>query len=165
MATEFTHPFASGVDLDSTSRFVTAYQEWRRDLCDLEAKRIERDLAALRKGCEAIANAKDWGEFNTAWQAVMSDYCKVTNTLWREGIEIAMRHQCACGDAFSDAMKSWHSTWTGGFEKAAAMTPPAMPLWFKHLSMPAAVAQPPNLQADGSIQSGERSSVKGHLAA
>jgi hypothetical protein len=86
----------------------------------------------------------------------MSDYCKVTNTLWREGIEIAMRHQGACGDAFSDAMKSWHSTWTGGFEKAAAMNPAAMPFWFIRLSMPAALPQPPNLQADGSIQSGER---------
>jgi len=95
----------------------------------------------------------------------MSDYCKVTNTLWREGIEIAMRHQGACGDALSDAMKNWHATWTGGFEKAATMTPAAMPLWVKRLSMPTSFAQPPNLKADGSIQSGERSHDRGHLAA
>ncbi|OXC72170.1 hypothetical protein [Caballeronia sordidicola] len=52
---------------------------------------------------EAIANAKNWGEFNSASQAVMSDYLKATTSLLREGIEVAMRHQSALGEAFPDA--------------------------------------------------------------
>jgi len=59
MAAEFIHPFASGANLYLISRLVMVDEEWRRDACALEAKRIERDLGALRRVCETIANAKD----------------------------------------------------------------------------------------------------------
>jgi hypothetical protein len=165
MATEFTHPFIRGANLYLTPRLMTAYEEWRRDACALETKRVERDLGALRLACEAIANAKDWGEFNSASQAVMSDYCKATTSLWQDGIEVAMRHQSALGEAFSDAMKSWHSTWTGGFEKAVPMNPTAMPPWFKNLTTPTALPLPATVQGDASsTQSGTRSRRGDHLA-
>lgn len=80
----------------------------------------------------------------------MSDYCKATTSLWHEGIEVAMGHQSALGEAFSDAMKSWHSTWTGGFEKAVAMNPAAMPPWFKNLTTLKALPQPATVQGDAS---------------
>lgn len=60
MAAEFTHPFVRGANLYLTPRLMTAYEEWRRDVCALETKRVERGRGALRQACEAIANAKDW---------------------------------------------------------------------------------------------------------
>jgi hypothetical protein len=40
---------------------------------------------------------------------------------------VATRNQSAFGEAFFDAMKSWHSTWTGEFQKVAATNPGALP--------------------------------------
>jgi len=95
----------------------------------------------------------------------VSDYLKATASLWQEGFEVAMRHQSAFGETLSNAMRSWQSTGTSGFEKAAAMAPAAMPLWFKSLSMPTALAQPANFKGDGSIQSRKPSHDGDHLAA
>ncbi|CAN7795354.1 hypothetical protein LJR034_004032 [Caballeronia sp. LjRoot34] len=165
MATEFVHPLASGINPCLTLQLMKVYEQWRGDAFALEAKRVENDLGALRHGCEAIANAKDWREFNSGSQSVMSDYCKATTRLWQEGFEAVMRHQGALGEALSGAMKTWQSTWTGEFEKAGAMTPATMPLWFKRLSMPTAFAQLANLQGDGSVQAGKRSRDGDHLSA
>lgn len=150
MATEFTRPFVRGANLYLTPRLMTAYEEWRRDACALEAKRIERDLGALRKGCEVIANAKDWREFNTASQALVSDYQNATTTIWQEGIAVAMRHQTAVREALSDAMKSCQSMWTGGFEKAVATNPAAIPPWLKSLTTPTGSAQITTVHGDAS---------------
>jgi hypothetical protein len=110
MEAEFTHPFVRGANLYLTPRLMTVWEECRQDACTLEAKRIERDLGALRQECEAIANAKDWSQFNSASQAVVSDYLKATANIWQEGIGVAMRSQSAFGEAITDAMKSWQST-------------------------------------------------------
>jgi hypothetical protein len=104
-----------------TPRLMTGCEKWCEQARALEAKRVERDLGALRQQCEAVANATDWSEFNSASQAVVRDYLKATANLWQEGMGVAMRNQSAFGEAFFDAMKSWHSTGTGEFQKVARL--------------------------------------------
>ncbi len=166
METDFTNPFTGAANLDLAQRLMTAYETWLQEVGGLETRRVERDLGLLRRGCEAIANAKDWREFNSDSQAIARDDLKATTGLLQEGIGITMRNQKAVGEAFSDVFKNWQSTWTGGFEKAAVMNPAAMPTWFKSLTMPTALAQPVTEQGDASrTQSGTRSRGGNHLAA
>jgi hypothetical protein len=165
MATDFTNPFTRAANLDLAPRLMMAYETWLQEASGLETQRVERDLGVLRRGCEAIANAKDRREFNSDSQAIARDYLKATTSLLQEGIGITMRNQKAVGEAFSDAFKNWHSTWTGGFEKAAVTNPAAMPTWFKSLTMPTALAQLATERGDASpTQSGTRSFGGNHLA-
>lgn len=141
MATDFNSPFTWAVNPNFAPRLMTAYETWLQEASALESRCVERDLGVLRRGCEAIADAKDWSEFNSDSQAIARDYLKVTTSLLEEGIGITMRNQKAVSEAFSDAFKSGQSTWTGEFQKATATNPAALPLWFKNLARSLAIAK------------------------
>jgi hypothetical protein len=142
MATDFTNLFTRAANLDLAPRLMAAYETWLQEASGLETQRVERDLGVLRRGCEAIANAKDWREFNSDSQAIARDYLKATTSLLQEGIGITMRNQKAVGEAFSDAFRNWQSTWTGELQKATVMSPAALPSWFKNLARSPAITDP-----------------------
>jgi hypothetical protein len=65
------------------------------------------------------------------------DYLKATGRLSQGCMGIAIRNQRAFAEAFSDAMKSWQSPWTGEIRKVAATNPETLPPWPKSSAMPA----------------------------
>jgi hypothetical protein len=141
MATDFNRPFRWAANPYFAPRLMTAYETWLQEASALETRRVERDLDVLRRGCEAIADAKDWSEFIFDSQAIGRSYLKATKGLLEERIGITMRNQKAVSEAFSDVFKSWQSTWTGEFQKATATNPAALPLWFKHLARSPEIAK------------------------
>lgn len=129
--TEFTNPFNVGrSNLRLALRLVSLAHEWQQQAWALQARRIERDIEALRCGCEAVADAKDWGEINSATQTVMRDYLAMSASLWQEGMAVAMRNQSAVGEAIADSLKNLQSVWPGEFQKASGADKGSMPHWF-----------------------------------
>ncbi|BFG79983.1 hypothetical protein PTKU46_80170 [Paraburkholderia terrae] len=152
METEFTNSFNLGrTNLRLALRLVSLAHEWQQHAGELQARRIERDIEALRREHEAVADAKNWSEINAATQAVMRDYLAASASLWQEGMNVAMRNQNAFGEAIADWLKNVQSAWTGEFQKTAGARKAAMPYGFngfgQALQTPDQVASAPTTRA------------------
>ncbi|SAL61786.1 hypothetical protein AWB67_07421 [Caballeronia terrestris] len=142
MEIEFHDPFdICRTNLRLALRFGSLAQEWRQHVCTLQVRRIERDKEALESEREALARARDWGEFNTATQTVMREYFAATVSLWQEGVGVAMRNQTVVGEAFADILKDWQSAWTGGYAKPASGASAAIPDWVNGFTLAMRAAQ------------------------
>lgn len=107
---------------------LTVAGEYRQQMCGLEEKRIERDLDAIHRERDALANAKDINELASASQDALRNYLQKTANLWQEAAGVTMRNQGAWGEAVSDAIRNWQSMWTTGFQRPSSGLTTA-PVW------------------------------------
>jgi hypothetical protein len=89
---------------------ATVAQGWRRDLHDLEGKRIARDQAAARQMQDA-ARAADWNGFSADAQSALRDYLSATAQIWQEAVRLASGNQGALASALERAVGNGFATW------------------------------------------------------
>ena len=72
----------------------------------LQAKRVERDRAAVQHACDALLDARtyDMGTFVNTWQALTREYFAASAVLFEQSQDLAMRNQTALGALFRDAV-------------------------------------------------------------
>jgi hypothetical protein len=105
---------------------ATLAQGWRKDLHELEGKRIARDHAAARRMQEA-SRAVDWHGFSADWQSALRDYLSATAQLWQDGIRIAGGNQGALASALERATGNGFAAWNGWWRGLPAFEASAQP--------------------------------------
>lgn len=109
-------------------RMLSFGHEGRRQACEFEMQRINRDLAALNAGREATTGARDWSELAASYQTMLRDYMAATSNLWQQGLVSAARQQSACSDGMRDALVRWQSAWADEWQKSTGINPVSPPL-------------------------------------
>ncbi|MGF6920589.1 hypothetical protein [Paraburkholderia sp. 40] len=129
MSTESTTPLdLYRANLGLSLRMFGYGHEYRRQACEFEMQRIQRDLAALNATRDAATGAHDWSELAASYQTMLRDYMAATTNLWQQGLASAARQQTACSDGMRDALAGWHAAWTGNWQQGVGMNPATLPL-------------------------------------
>jgi hypothetical protein len=97
-------------DLATMFELAALEQSWRKDLHELEGKRIARDVATVRRMQEAT-RAADWQGFCADAQSALRDYLSATAQIWQDSIQIANGNQGALVSALERASGNAFAAW------------------------------------------------------
>jgi hypothetical protein len=136
--------------LCATLDMLALGQGWRKDMYELEGKRIARDEQMARQ-MEQAARAIDWQAFSSGAQSASRDYLSASADIWQDCIRIATGNQGSLAVAVERASGEWRGFFSEvcrgvpGFD-AAATPAHAWIAAFERLlgsSLPAAPGAPP----------------------
>jgi len=114
----------SRAGLCATLDMLALGQDWRRDLYELEGKRIARDQQMTRQ-MEQAARALDWQAFSAGAQSALRDYLSASADIWQDCIRIATGNQGSLAVTVERASGEWRSFFSevcrgvSGFNAAA----------------------------------------------
>lgn len=96
----------SRAGLCATLDMLALGQSWRKDLYELEGKRIARDQQMTRH-MEQAARAIDLQTFSSGAQSALRDYLSASAEIWQDCIRIATGNQGSLAVAVERASGEW----------------------------------------------------------